>query len=99
MSKPPLNKSRHKRLRGNRRLGQLCRFIHQKDTRGLDISKKNKQRGGIEKDKYLKDKLTPSQIERINASEDYLMKQIDTDNDIEVEKLSAIPIYLNYFTH
>ena len=58
---------------------------------------KNKQRGGIEKDKYLKDKLTPSQIERINASEDYLMKQIDTDNDIEVEKVERYTNLLKLF--
>ena len=29
---PRLNKSLDERLRGNRRLGQLRRFIHQKDT-------------------------------------------------------------------
>ena len=51
----------------------------------------------MKKDKYLKDKLTPSQIERINASEDYLMKQIDTDNDIEVEKVERYTNLLKLF--
>lgn len=52
---------------------------------------------GLKKDKYLKDKLTPSQIKRINASEDYLMKQIDTENDIEVEKVERYTNLLKLF--
>ncbi|MBC3078569.1 hypothetical protein H7907_08280 [Staphylococcus hominis] len=51
----------------------------------------------MKKDKYLKDKLTPSQIERINASEDYLMEQIDADNDIEVEKVERYANLLRLF--
>ena len=46
----------------------------------------------MKKDKYLKDKLTSNQIKRINASEDYLLQQIDADNDIEVEKVER---YIN----
>lgn len=46
----------------------------------------------MKKDKYLKDKLTSNQIKRINASKDYLLQQIDADNDIEVEKVER---YIN----
>lgn len=63
----------------------------------IKIKKRAKGGRGLKKDKYLKDKLTPSQIERINASEDYLMKQIDTDNDIEVEKVERYTNLLKLF--
>lgn len=46
----------------------------------------------MKKDKYLKDKLTPNQIKKINDSEDFLMSQIDTDNNVEVEKVER---YIN----
>ncbi|PTE69874.1 hypothetical protein BUY49_06250 [Staphylococcus devriesei] len=46
----------------------------------------------MKNDKYLKDKLTPNQIKKINASEDYLMAQIDKENNVEIEKVER---YIN----
>ena len=40
--------------------------------------------GQMKNDEYLKDKLTPNQIKKINNSEDFLMSQIDTNNNVEV---------------
>lgn len=48
--------------------------------------------GQMKNDKYLKDKLTPNQIKKINNSEDFLMSQIDTNNNVEVEKVER---YIN----
>ncbi|MBM6506688.1 hypothetical protein WL766_06365 [Staphylococcus pasteuri] len=46
----------------------------------------------MKNDEYLKDKLTPNQIKKINNSEDFLMSQIDTNNNVEVEKVER---YIN----
>ena len=51
----------------------------------------------MKNDKYLKDKLTRSQINRINASEKYLMDQIDKENDVEVEKVERYVNLLKLF--
>lgn len=48
--------------------------------------------GQMKNDEYLKDKLTPNQIKKINNSEDFLMSQIDTNNNVEVEKVER---YIN----